>query len=297
MRARYVQDHGDRMTVGPSAEDAIARGTLLSFVLAPLVLVSASTAAWIVADDDLSFLVGWGVGALTSGALAFAGLWAMATAERRAARSGVRIDLAERTLARPDLPVEVLRDVEVVDVRVGRWPWSGFTLSLVDGDGRPTPLCDAPRWQGRDLARAAAELSDALGATAEVGAAAGAPGLLPRDPRIASALCYVPIDGFAQGLCLFYLMTTRDPFVRFNAQQSLLLAALELIVAASLGAGGLLLALAVSDRAGAAALACPLIAFAGARVTLRTVAALRARRGRVWIQPWLAPISRAWAPR
>lgn len=291
MRAGYIRDSGDRLMVGPSVEDALARGTLAAFVLAPAVLLSASTAAWIVADDDLSFLAGWGVGALTSGAIALAGLWMLATAGRRAARLGVRIDLAERTLARPGHPVEVLRDVEAVDVRAGRWPWSGFTLALVDGDGRATPLFEAPRWQGHELARAAAQLADALDApVAEVAAAARARGL-PRDPRTASALCYLPIDGFAQVLSVFYLMATRDPFVRFNAKQSLLLAALELTTALVLGVFGLL---ALADRA--LAFACPFIVFAGARVTLRTVAAMRAREGRVWIQPWLAPISRGWAP-
>lgn len=292
MRASYVRDSGDRVMVGPAAEDALARGTLAAFVLAPSVLLSASTAAWIVADDDLSFLAGWGVGALASGAIALAGLWMLSTARTRAARRGVRIDLAERTLARPGHPVEVLRDVEAVDVRAGRWPWSGFTLALVDRDARATPLFEAPRWRGHELAEAAAQLADALDAHAEVGAAERVRGL-PRDPRTASALCYVPIDGFAQVLSVFYLMTTRDPFVRFNAKQSLLLAALELTAALAVGAFGLL---ALGGRAGVFAAACPFIVFAGARVTLRTVAALRAREGRVWIQPWLAPISRGWAP-
>src|SRR5690606_37695705 len=105
------------------------------------------------------------------------------------------------------------------------------------------------------------------------------------------------IDLVSQALALYYLMTAIDPFVRFNAKQSLLMLPLEALAASACATClSAPLALVLPDALRAEALACPLIVFAGARAAIRTVAAMRARRGLVWIQPWLAPNTRRWAP-
>ena len=297
MHPRYLEDRGEQLIVRASPLDRLARGAGIAFVIAPLVLVASSGAASLFATDDLAFLVGWGTGALAGGALALLGIAWMVTAPRMARRY-VRFDLAERILEWPGGKVEVLRGVEAVRVRAGRWPWSGFVLELAHEDGRATALLRAPRAHGRDLTRAAEHLAEKLGTDARVAPSARqARPLVPRDPRIASALTYMPIDGLSQALAIYYLMTAIDPFTRFNAKQSLLMLPLEalgaMVCAACFSAP---LAIAVPDAMRAGALACPLIVFAGARAAIRTMAAMRARRGLVWIQPWLAPISRRWAP-
>lgn len=297
MHPRYLEDRGEQLVVRASPLDRLGRGAALAFVIAPLVLMAASSAAWIVATDDLAFLAGWGAGALAAGGLALLGLTWMATAPRMARRY-VRIDLAERILERPGGALEVLRGVEAVRVRAGRWPWSPFTLELAHEDGRATPLLRAPRGHGSDLARAAEHLAERLDADVRVASSArDARRLIPRDPRVASALSYIPIDLVSQALALYYLMTAIDPFVRFNAKQSLLMLPLEALAASACATClSAPLALVLPDALRAEALACPLIVFAGARAAIRTVAAMRARRGLVWIQPWLAPITRRWAP-
>lgn len=297
MHPRYLEDRGEQLIVRASPLDRLTRGAAIAFVVAPLVLVSASGAASFFAEGDLAFLAGWGAGALASSVLWLLGVGWMASASRMARRY-VRIDLSERILERPGGEVEVLRGVEAVRVRAGRWPWSGFALELAHDDGRATPLLRAPRAHGKDLARAAEHLADTLDVELRVAPAAWqARPIVPRDPRLASALSYMPIDGLSQALAIYYLMTAIDPFIRFNAKQSLLMLPLEalgaLVCAALFSAP---LALAVPDELVAGALACPLVVFAGARAAVRTMAAMRARRGLVWIQPWLAPIARRWAP-
>lgn len=296
--ARYLEDHGDRIVLRPCAEDALARGGQLAFIAAPLVIVTASVAAWIVADGDgLAFLAGWSTGALVAGILALIGIVKMVGARRGAERGAVRIDLAERIVERPGRPLEVLRGVTVVRVRARRA--LRFALELVHDDGHLSELITAPRAQGRALTDAAEHLADALGVSAEAPRSARkARPLVPRDPRIAAALCNVPIDGFFVAACVWFLMTSTDPFVRFHAKQSLALFGLSAITALlMMGCCSAPFALLVPDDFGVSAFVCPLVAFAGARVVVRTVAAMRAHRGIVWIQPWLAPLARRWAPR
>jgi hypothetical protein len=298
MGPRYLEDHGDRLVVRATFEDRLARGAVSAFVLAPLVLAASSAAAWVVADGDSAFLTGWALGAFGAGIVATYGFVVLATARQHSARRVVRIDLAERVIARPNRGPEVLRDIEAVRIRAGRWPWSALVLEFAHSDGRATPLLAVPRRRGRDLARVAEELAGALGAPARIlPAAAHASSLAPRDPRTAAALCSVPVDGFAQAVSVFYLMSTTDPFVRFHAKQSLSLTAVELVSTLALATlVGVPLAFAAPDEMRSIAFAFPLVVFAAARAVVRTIAALRAYRGLVWIQPWLAPITRRWAP-
>lgn len=297
MHPRYLEDRGEQLIVRASPLDRLTKGAVLAFMAAPLVLVVGSATAAFIATRDLAFLGGWGASALAASVLALLGMGWMATASRMARRY-VRIDLSERILERPGGAVEVLRGIEAVRVRAGRWPWSSFVLELAHEDGRATPLLRAPRGYGKDLARAAEHLADSLGTDVRIAPSAmQARPIVPRDPRVASALSYMPVDGLSQALALYYLMTAIDPFIRFNAKQSLLMLPLEAfgaVVCAALFSAPL--AIAVPDELRAGALACPLIVFAGARAAIRTMAAMRAHRGLVWIQPWLAPISRRWAP-
>lgn len=293
--ARYLEDHGDRLVVRPCADDALAHGALAAFALAPLVTASASAAAFWVAEDDVSFLSGWGAGAAAAALLALYGIARMVTARPRARRGVVTIDLSERVLERADRTVEVLRDVAAVRVRRGRL---ALALELAHGDGRATPLLRAPRSEGRALAEAADHLADALGTEAEVPAAARrARPLIPRDPRLASALCYAPIDGLFVAASLYYMATSRDPFVRFSAKQSLALFALSLLsLPLFVGCCGLPFASIVPRDLVTAAVGSSVILWIGARVAARTMAAMRAHRGIVWIQPWLSPIARWLGP-
>lgn len=296
--ARYLEDHGDRLVLSPCAGDALGHGALFAFVLAPLVTASASVAAWIVADDDVSFLVGWGIGALAAAVLALYGMVRMATARSRVARGVVTIDLSERLLERANRTVDVLRGVASVRVRSVRWPWPGLALELAHEDRRTTPLLRVPRSEGRAIGSAAAHLADALGVDADMPMAArSARPLIPRDPRLASALCYLPIDGLFVAASLFYLMTSLDPLVRFSAKQSLALFALSLLaLPLFVGCCGVPFAAIVPGDLVPAALASSVIVWIGARIAIRTMAAMRAHRGVVWIQPWLAPLTRRWAP-
>src|SRR5690606_38511115 len=228
MHARYLEDRGDRIVLLPAPLDRLAPGALLARVLAPIVPCCGLRAAWIPAGDDLSFVFGWGVTALLAGGIALVGLVGMARAPRVVERA-VRMNLTERVLERPGSAVEVLRGVDAVRVRAGRWPWSGFSLELAHDDGRSTPLLNAPRGRGHELAKAAEHLAYVLDAGVEIAARAERDRpFIPRDPRLASALCYAPIDGLAQALAVYYLMTSIDPFVRFSAKQSLLMVPLEL---------------------------------------------------------------------
>lgn len=293
MHARYLEDHGDRIVLAASPLDQLARGTQLAFVAAPIALISGSVAAWVMATSDFAFFVGWGISALFSGNLALLGFHRMATAGR-ARRVRFRIDRAERVLERPDRTVEVLRGVEAVRVRARRW--AGFVLELVHDDERVTPLLEVPRGRGSELADAALRLAHLLDADAEIATSAERDRpLLPRDHRVASALAYVPIDGFAQAMAVYYLMSASDPFVRFNAKMSLAMVPLEALGALLSAGVGLLLAMLLPEHT-SAAFAFPLILFAGVRATIRTIAAMRAHRSIVWVQPWLAPVARRWAP-
>lgn len=294
--ARYLEDHGDRLVLSPCVDDALGRGALIAFVLAPLVTASASIAAWIVAEDGVSFLVGWGIGALAAAVLAVYGMIRMATARSRVARGVVTIDLSERLLERANRTVDVLRGVASVKVRGSRW--SGLALELVHDDRRTTPLLRAPRSEGRAIAAAAEHLADALGVDANVPRSArAARPLITREPRLASALCYVPVDGLFVATSLWYLMTSLDPFVRFSAKQSLALFALSLFaLPLFIGCCGVPFAAIMPGDLVPAALASSVVVWIGARIAVRTMAAMRAHRGVVWIQPWLAPLARRWAP-
>ncbi len=296
---RYIEDHGDRLVVRPCAEDALGRGATLAFVAAPAIVITASVSAWIVAGEDaVAFFVGWGAGAAIASVLATIGLVRMARARASTSGREVWIDLAERVVERRGEPVQVLSGVSAVRVRGGRSPWSGFTLALVHDDGRVNTLLTVPRAQGRALAKSAEHLADALDTKTDVSRAArGARPLLPTDPRLASALCCAPFDGLFVAMSVWYLMTSTDPFVRFNAKQSLALFAMSGALALLLmGCCGLPFGLLAPSGFVAASLALPLLVLAAARIVVRTMAAMRAHRGQVWVQPWLAFVSRRWAP-
>ena len=296
MTPRYLEDHGDHLILRPCAEDHLARGALLAFVAAPLALAAAMLGAAIAAGDDgLALAIGWGVGALLGAALAVTGLVTMLGAQRRELRGFVRLDLAERLLERRGRAPEVLRAIAAVAVRR---VWSGWRIELVHADQRRTELLRVPRGEGHALAESAEHLADALGVTADVPSSAhAARPLLPRDPRVAAALAYVPIEGAFVAASTWYLMTSRDPFVRFHAKQSLALLGLSAIAAvALLGCCGLPMALLMPRALWPVGLARPLALLLVVRIGVRVVAALRAHRGAVWIMPWLAPLARRWAP-
>ncbi len=294
---RYLEDRGDQLVVRPCAEDALGRGARWAFVVAPLVLLTASAAAWIgAAGETTSFLIGWGAGAAIASVIALVGLVTMARG--RVVRGVVRIDLAERLIERPGRPMSVLRGVRAVRIRAGRAPWSGFALTLVYADARSELLLRVPRAQGRALSETANALADALDARAEVPASARrSRPLVPNDPRLAAALANAPLDGLFLAASFWYLMSSRDPFVRFHAKQSLALFGLSTTLALfSMSCCGLPLSLFAPPGLVAFASAVPLVALTLTRIGVRTVAATRAHRGELWIQPWLAPLSRRWAP-
>ncbi len=292
-RDGFLEDRGDRLVLRPRLEGLLGLPYALAFVVAPAVLAAASLSAWVTAaGDGRAFLVGWALGAALAAALALAGLVGLATARGRRERAAVRLDLAERLLVRDEGSPEVLRGVRGVLVRGARGRWA---LELTHDDGRGTPLLRAPRGDGRALADAADHLADALGVEAEVPRSApAARPLLPRRPPVAGALCYAPLDGVLVLASVYYLMGSTDPFVRFSAKQSLIgLAAEGLAALLVIGCCGLPVALVLPP---ALAVAVPLLCLAVVRVGVRTLAAVRAHRGMVWVQPWLAPLSRRWAP-
>ncbi len=295
--ARYLEDHGDRLVLRPEVEDQLASGVRFAFIAAPLVLFAGCVGAFLAADDTTSFLVGWGASAAISAPLAAYGLFRMVTAKKRAAAGAVSFDLAERLLVRPGCTPEVLRGVEAVALKPARF--SGFLVELVHDDARRTPLFSVPRSRGAEISEAVEHLADALGAPrVEIPRhARRVRSFAVRDSKLAAALCYAPIDGVFVAASLWFLMTSNDPFVRFSAKQSLLQLAFSAFCAFLL-LGCCTAPIGILSSIGLATLvsALPLVVLATARILVRVLAATRARRGTVWIMPWLAPISRRWAP-
>lgn len=295
-RSGYLEERGDRRILAPRLPDIVALPFALAFVVAPAVLLAASLGAWLMAGGDgTAFALGWGIGAAMAAGLAMVGLASLATVGTRRARATVELDLAERLLLRRGRSPEVLRGVRGVAVRRAGF---GLSLELWHDDTRVTKLLRAPRGAGRALAAAAERLAEALDADIDVPASVRhARPILPETPHVAAALCYAPFDGVFVVVSLYYLATSSDPLVRFSAKQSLLGFVVEALAAlAVLGCCGAPFALVLPDRVAPLGVAFTVLALMLARIFVRTVAAARAHRGRVWIQPWLAPLARRWAP-
>jgi len=294
---RYLDAREDRIELTASARDRLVRGGLLLFVVAPLVvIVGWGVYGLIVAEDTMaSAALGGGLVALCAVLPGLAGLWTMATAASRAARSRVVIDLDERLITRPGAAPAVFRTPDAVRVAPKGLGWS---LRL-DGDHPLVLLRHVPRGSGPALADAAEALAEALEVRARVPAAARrARGLVPRDEDLWATLCYAPIDGVNVAYSVLALMTSPSPALRFAAKQSLVSLGVELFFALLLGGclGVPVIAASAPLALEAAALLCPLAVFTIVRVTIRLVASFHAYRGRAWVMPWLSPITRRWAP-
>ena len=288
----YLRREDDVLVLGAAREDRIARGLLFAFGLAPALMILTWLAIGLLGLGSIGIALA--VGAILSAiamGLGVAGLVMLVRAEHR---PRVRIDLGERLLHRPGASPEVLREPDAVVLsRRGL----GWRLSL----DRTVLVDRVPYTRGRAIARTARRVAEALEVAVDVPRAAErAPVLLPESADARAALVYAPIDVVIIGLGLYLAMTARDPKARFAARQSLVLLALEgalfgaiLVV---LGGPVLLLADHLPGVIAVGALACPLLSLALVRVAVRVLASLRARRGVVWVMPWLAPITRRWAP-
>lgn len=299
-RARYLEDSGDRIVLRPAPDDGLGLGALLAFVCAPSILLAASAGAYFVAgDDDWVFFAGWAAGALVSAIAAVAGWVRMTRGAARAKAGEVRIDLSERLLERDGAAPEVLSGIERVGVRKRGGLLGGWRLDLDYDDGRRRTILSVPHAHGAQLARAAEHLADALGVDSSIAEpAVRARTLADRDPKLAAALTYTPIDGVLVAISLWQLMTSLDPFVRFHAKQSLAQLFVEVLGALlAIGCCGAPIALIMPEGSEIVGIAVALFFVSIVRVIVRLIAAWRAKIGAIWIMPWLGPLASRWAPR
>lgn len=288
----YLRREDDVLVLGAAREDRIARGLLFAFGLAPALMILTWLAIGVLGLGSIGIALA--VGAVLSAIAMGLGVAGLAILLRAEDRPRVRIDLGERLLHRPGASPEVLREPDAVVLSRRGFGWR---LCL----DRTVLIDRVPYTRGRAIARTARRVAEALEVTADVPRAAEhAPVLLPESANARAALVYAPIDVVIVGLGLYLAMTARDPRARFAARQSLVLLALEATlfgaILVALGAPVLVLADRLPGVLAVGALACPLLALALARVAVRVLASLRARRGVVWVMPWLAPITHRWAP-
>ena len=294
---RYLEVTDEQLVIRASARDLLLRGALLLFGVPWLVAIVGWGLFALLAEPDspLALAIAWALVAIGCAVPAIIGFGAMATANSRARASQVRIDLGEKILERPGKTPEVFRTPRAVRVRRQLLGWS---LEL-QGESNLVLLRRVPHGSGPALAEAAVVLADHLGVEARVPRTARrAVGLIPHDEDLWAALCYAPVDPFPLAYSVFALLSSRNPRVRFAAKQSLVLLGVELFLALCLaGCLGIPLVVAAAPLAlEAAAFLCPFFVFAILRVTIRMIAAVRARRGAAWVMPWLSPVVRRWAP-
>ncbi|HHH29308.1 MAG TPA: hypothetical protein ENK57_13325 [Polyangiaceae bacterium] len=294
---RYFSANEDRLVLRGSLRDELVRGAFWVFVApAGMAFVGWSVFALAGAAGTAPLALtaaGLSLGCAASGLF---GLYKMASASRHAASERAHIDLGERVITLAGETPRVFRTP--TEVRVVRRRLLGWELRL-EGDERLTLLRRVPHGSGRALARAADALAEALGVPSRVPTSARrAVGVVPDDPRTWAGLCYVPLDGVNIAYCLLALVSADEPRLRFAARQSLLLAPLEIALAVLVtGCAGVpLAAVSAPLELGLAGVFCPLALLGLIRLTVRLVATFRARRGEVWVMPWLAPIARRWAP-
>lgn len=296
---RYLEARGDRIVVRESARDRLLEGALWLFFVPWLVAIAGWGAFALLAERGSTVALLGTAGAVGIGCVvpALYGIVAMATANRRARSRQVVIDLGERVIERAGGAAEVFKRPDLV--RVTRAAVLGWTLRL-EGSEKHVLLRRVPHGSGRALAEAADALADALGVEAAVPPAARrALGPIPHDEDVWAALCYLPLDGVNVAYSVFALLTSSHPRLRFAAKQSLALLAVELFLALCLsGCLGIPLMVAAAPPAfEAIAFLCPFVVLAVMRVSVRLTAAVRAWRKTAWVMPWLAPLSRRWAPR
>ncbi len=296
---RYLEENPDQLILRESARDHLIRGAFWLFPVpwAVAVIGWAAYAVLVETPSPLGLAVTAGVVGLGCTVPALAGLFLMATASRRAERSATLIDLGERLITAPGHEPDVFRKPDAVVV--ARAGLRGWALRL-EGDPSVTVIRWVPHGGGRDLAAAADALADALGVGATVPRAARrAVGVVPNDPDVWAALCYAPVDGVNVAYSLLALMTSREPTLRFAAKQSLALLLVEVFIGLMVSgcAGVPILALSAPFALEAFAFLCPLVVIGALRSGVRLLASVRAYRGESWVMPWLAPLSRRWAPR
>ena len=282
----------------PSERDLLASGALLLFVSPWVVALVGWLAFMLFAGEGSTAAI-----ALTSlivGAFALVpalvGMIRVATARRRAQARAVRIDVDEMIITFPGRAPDVWRLPDRVVVR-----GSGITWRLeTEHEGeRSTLLRGVPHGSGADLARAASALAEHLDVEARIPAAARrARGFVPNDTDVWAAICYAPLDGVNVAYSLFALMTSPEPRLRFAAKQSLVLLAVEGIllffVFSCVGLPLVFTSLPIPLEL--AVFVLPLLVLGGVRGGLRFLLSYRAYRGRAWVIPFLAPLSRRWLP-
>ena len=295
---RYLEESGDRLTLRESARDHVVRGGLWLFVFPWVVAIIGWGSFALVVDEPSPLALGLAASVVGLGCVipALAGLFWMGTASKRAERSATHIDTDERLITAPGRAPDVFRKPDAVVVE--RAGLRGWRLRL-EGDRGLTLLRRVPHGGGRDLAAAADALADALGVEASVPRAARrAVGVVPHDEHVWAALCYAPLDGVNVAYSMLALISSRDPALRFAAKQSLAFLAVELFLGLMVsGCVGIPILVASAPFAiEALAFLCPFLFLGLLRVSARLVACVRAYRGEPWVMPWLAPLSRRWAP-
>lgn len=302
----YVEDHADGAVLRNPTRDHVIQGLLIALLLPVAVILLAllfllmagatsdQTTVWIVIGGLA------GAGCLIS---LVSGLVMVATAGRKSRRSRVLLHARHREIRAPgEHPVPWSG---ITRVRLHKpnplLKWWGISAEL-EGGGSALLLGKLPPSRGREIAGVARFIAVTVGVDAEIpDAVERAGGLsLGVSRNTAGFLCYLPFQGIFLIASLWYALTSRDPFIRFCAKQSLAQFALSMaLLALLLGCGGGFVALTSSSMPAGVhvallvALLTPYILW---RVVARIMACFHAWNGRPWVMPWLAPVARRWLP-
>ncbi len=281
----HVRVRGDLVEVRRDPLDALGRGAVLVFAVAPLATASVYLGGALFGlDGGLGTLALVLAAALAGGVPGLVGLGMMLLG--RTPKTLAVLDLGERLITR-GARTEVLRDVDAVAVQRagGRW-------RLVLAGAHPITLLSVHGARGAALSEAAEALADAMDLpVAMPDQALRARGLMPRHGDVLAALCLLPVDGLSHAYALWTLASSRDVRARRAAKQSLALSLLELLaLGLMLGCVGVPLSMIGrgSPWASSFALLCPLSLFVLVRSAIRLWAAHRARRGEPFSLPGLS---------
>ncbi|MFK7985545.1 MAG: hypothetical protein AB8I08_05900 [Sandaracinaceae bacterium] len=283
---------GDRLALGVPHSAGLPIGFFLVFVATPTMATLALLAFLVVAPESalggLALLMMAAAMVLVPSGL---GVLRMLLSVREGRRREVRIDLGEWLIQHPGRDARPLARPETIRVESHGLGWR---LAMDD-----EVLVRAPYLAGHSMAAAATRLAEAMECELSVAASAHRARVpLTRNPRLLSALTYLPLDPISVPLSLWILATSTHAKARFAARQSLALELVELTIAAltvSMLAGPLLL-LGVPAVVSLTLIVFALFGIALLRTLLRSALALRAGSGVVTVLPGLGWLLRRRPP-
>lgn len=299
----YVRGDSQGFVLCNPVRDFVIQGLLVTFLM-PVLFVCLGILALIMAgpmaeQTAVLALIGGGV-AVCAAASVLVGLVTVLTARRRSLRSEVLLDLRAHQIITPRGESVDWSSVSAVVVHKPNPLLKWWGVSLERPDARPVLLLGRlPPSRGPAIAALGRFVAIHLGVEPEIPARLESPTSLGLAPTTAGVLCYLPIQGIFLLASPIFLVTSKDPFVRFCAIQSLLQLALAMVLLVPvLACGGVMSALehVVPMWVTVVVLGSVLVVFQAWRVIARGYACYQAYKGRAWVMPWLAFVVRRWLP-